>query len=293
MNVNFDLYRVFYIVVKSKSITKAAEKLFITQPAVSQSIKQLEKQLGGKLLFRTPKGIKLTPEGETFFEYIDKGYNFFVSAENKFNKFQTLDSGEIRIGASDTNCKYYLLPYLKKFNQKYPNVKIKVINRTTKDIINSLNYGEVDMGIINLPVKQRQNLNIKEIMSIQDCFVCSKKFYKPDSVKIEDFLKYPILLLEKGSITRKYIDDFFLLKGYNLQPEFELGSIDLLVDFALNGIGVSHVIKDFISKGLLNKSLFEVKLIPNIPKREIGLVTLKNFPLSKASKTFISYLDII
>ncbi|MEN8904981.1 MAG: LysR family transcriptional regulator [Clostridiales bacterium] len=293
MDINFDLYRVFYIVVKAKTISKAAEKLYISQPAVSYSISQLERKIGGRLLFRSPKGVTLTPDGEFIFKYIEQGYNFMIMAQNKFSELKNLGDGEIRIGAGDTLCKYYLLKYLEKFNKKYPGIKIKVINRTSPETLSLLQSGEIDMGIVNLPVKKTKNIRIMNLMEIQDCFVCSDKFKSESKISIKELISYPILLLEKGSITRKYIDDFFYLKGYRIIPEIEFGSIDLLVQFAKKGFGISHVIKDFVLDELDNNNLFEVKLMENIPKRKIGLITISNVPNSFVTNKFLEMLEFI
>jgi len=186
MEVNFELYKVFYNVAKEGQISAAAKKLFISQPAVSQSIKQLEEKLGGKVFFRTPKGMKLTSEGQILYKYIEKAYGFIIAGESKFQEMQNLQYGEIVIGASDTLCAHYLLPYLEKFHKEFPNIKIKVTNRTTYEILNLLKSGSVDLGILNLPIEQDKNLQIIETLALEDCFICGDKYYS-------DFLNYSIL----------------------------------------------------------------------------------------------------
>jgi len=290
MDINFDLFRIFYVVANSKSISNAAKELYITQPAVSQSIKQLEKKLGGRLFFRTKKGIILTPEGEHIFKYIEQANNFIVSAQIKFTEMQNLQSGEIRIGASDTLCKYYLLPYLETFHNKYPHIRIQITNRTTPETISLLESGKVDLGIINLPIENKKYFNITKIMDIEECFISGEKYKQMSKISIKKLITYPILLLEKGSITRTQVDLFFNSYGYEVVPEIELGSIDLLVKFAKINLGISYVIKNFIKDELEKSSIFEVKLAEKIPQRQIGLITLNNVPLSSVSKKFIQLL---
>lgn len=292
MDVNFDLYRIFYITAKAKSISNAAKELYISQPAVSQSIKQLEDKLGGRLFFRTPKGIVLTAEGEAVFKYIEQAYNFIITAQTKFSEMQNLINGEIKIGASDTLCKFYLLPYLQTFNKNYPDIRIQVTNRTTGETIKLLESGKVDFSIINLPIKTANHLKIIKGMTMQDCFVVGEKYKELASspIHIKQLIDYPVLLLEKGSNIRQFIDDYALGNEVSLVPEIELGSIDLLVEFARINLGIACAVKNFIPTELDTSKLYELQLIEKIPERNIGIVFLKDVPLSAAARRFIELL---
>jgi LysR family cyn operon transcriptional activator len=293
MNINFELYRVFYLVAQAGSISGAAKELYISQPAVSQAIKQLEEKLGGQLFLRTAKGIILTTEGEVLFGYIRQAYNLIMTAEHKFAAMQNLLNGEIKIGASDTLCRYYLIPHLEKFHRAYPEIRIQVTNRTTGEIVNQLKSGKVDLGIINLPLDNENQLLVKESGIIQDCFVggANYRFLAEQELSLQDLVKYPILLLDQGTVTRKFINRFLAGHGVTLVPEVELGSIDLLVEFAKIGLGLSLVVKSFISAELEQGNLFEIKLKEAIPPRKIGVATLKEVPLSAAARKFIEILE--
>ncbi|HYH02615.1 MAG TPA: LysR family transcriptional regulator [Bacillota bacterium] len=293
MNINFELYRVFYFVSKAGSISNAAKELYISQPAVSQAIKQLEEKLGGQLFFRTSKGIILTAEGEVLYKYIEQAYSFITTAEQKFAEMQNLLSGEIRIGASDTLCRYFLIPHLEKFHRDFPEIRIQVTNRTTAEIISQLKLGKVDLGIVNLPLETENQLVIKESGVIQDCFVAGPnyKFLADTEIALADLARYPLLLLDKGTVTRRYIDRFAAGYGITLLPEVELGSIDLLVEFAKIGLGISFVIKDYLATELAEQTLYEIKLREPISPRKIGIVTLKDVPLSAVAKKFIEILE--
>ena len=293
MSINLELYRVFVHVVKAGSISKAADSLYITQPAVSQAIKQLEEKLGGQLLFRTPKGIRPTREGEVVFQYAEQAYNFILTAENKFREMQNLMSGQIKISASDTLCMHYLAPYLGKFRSSYPKVHIQVTNRTTMETIELLKRGMADLGIINLPIDDDNQLLIREVLQVRDCFVSGERYKKAADYKIslKELTEYPLLLLEKTSNTRRSIDDFSKAHGITLEPEIELGSIDLLVQFAKTGLGIACVIRDFVTNEIENGELYEIKLTEEMPPRKIGIVTLKNVPVSAAVKRFSELLN--
>ncbi len=288
MNISMDWYKVFYHVAKEGQISKAAKKLFISQPAVSQSIKLLEDRLGGELFIRTQKGVVLTSEGEELFKFINTAFRYILNGEERFRELKNLDCGEIRIGASDTLCCHYLLDYFKIFHENYPKIKIHVFNKTSYEIIDSLKKGEIDLGFINLPVNIDTTLEIVSVEKLQDCFICGKTykdaFTKP--IHMNQLAKYPLLLLEKGTNMRKFLDHFFESLKITYSPEFELGSIDVLIKFATAGFGISFVTKNFVTKELKNKEVFIVDTIEPIPERAIGMVRLKDRSLSNATKIF-------
>lgn len=293
MIINTELYKTFFVVAQEGSISRAAELLFITQPAVSRAIQQLEEKSGCALFFRTPKGVKLTKEGSTLYQYIEQAFNFIQLGEKKLAEVKELEMGEVTIGVSDTICKHYLLPHLKSFNQTFPGVRIHVANHTTPVIIDMLKNGKIDLGIGNLPIDDK-SLIIKEIIEIQDCFVVGER-YKELAAKersITEVVNYPILLLDKGSNSRIYIDKYLADNQIVIQPEIELGNFELLVRFAAFNFGAACVIKNFIVDELDNSTLYEIKLKEPIPTRYIGIIYLKSLPLSAASKRLLSYLMV-
>lgn len=208
--MNTELCRTFYFAAKSGSISKAAEQLYITQPAVSRAIRQLEEDMHCTLFYRTPKGVKLTQEGEILFQHAQQAFNFFDAAEKRIRDVNSLLSGEIRIGASDTICKHFLVPYLKLYNTLHPGIKIHVICPTTYGIVELLKAGSIDFGLVNMPLTD-DRLVFSDIMAVQDCFVVGDKLrhlsFKFQS--LSDIVKHPLLLLERSSNSRAYIDAYF------------------------------------------------------------------------------------
>lgn len=290
--MNLELYRSFFYIAKYGSISKAAEKLFITQPAVSRAIRQLEDELGCALFTRTPRGVRLTQEGEILYKSVDQIFESLSAAQRKINALKNLFSGEVRIGASDTLCKHYLVPYLKLFNTLHPDVNIHVTCKTTPAIISHLKSGLIDFGIINMPRSDEQ-LEFKNILEIQDCFVVGEK-YRHLSNKMQplnEIAKHPLLLLERSSNSRIYIDSYFKDQSVDIIPAFELDNMDLLVHFAKYDFGIACVIKNFIEDELENGSLHEIKPIERIPARSIGIAWLKEVPLSAASVELIEILS--
>lgn len=293
MNINLELYKVFYYVVRTGSISRAAQVLYISQPAVSQSIKLLESRLGGQLFFRTPKGIKLTPEGEVLYTYIEQGYNLIMIAESKFTEVFNLEAGEVRVGASDMTLRFFLLPFLEEFHRLYPKVKIKVTNGPTPETLDSLKKGLIDFGVISLPSTADEHVCISESMEIQDCFVASTKFSQLSSsmISLDKLSTYPIILLEKGTSTRRYIDNFTTQHGVILNPEIELATSDLIVQFAIRGLGIACVVRNFADNAIMDGSLFEINMQEKIPPRKIGIATLKNAPASPSSRKLLDLIN--
>lgn len=292
MSVRLDLYKIFCEVAKCESFSKAAKVLFMTQPAVSQAIMQLEEELGMRLFTRIPKGVILTNEGQILFEYANSAMNLISVGEKKVQESKNLMVGELKIGVGDTISRYFLLPYLEKFHNGYPNIKLKVVNRTTLELCTLLKSGEVDIAICNLPIKD-SSLEVKELIEIHDVFVYGEKYKKNLStpLTLEEIAKFPLILLEPKSNSRQYVEKYILSKGIRIKPEIELGSHELLLEFAKINLGVSCVIREFSQEYLQAGVLYEVQTIEEIPKRSIGVCSLKSVSLSPASEKFVDLLE--
>lgn len=289
---NLDLYRVFYTVGKNGSFSKAAKELFITQPAISQAIKQLEEELETNLFHRTPKGVSLTAEGANLFDYIESAMNLISIGEEQLADFKNLKIGELKIGVGDTISRFFLLPYLEKFHKNYPNIKFKIMNGTTFELISTLKKGEIDIAICNFPIND-SSLEQIQCKEIQDTFVYGNDYDEifSEPIHLKDLSEYPLLLLDPYSNSRQYVEDYLLSQGVRISPEFELGSHDLLLEFAKINLGIACVIREFSQDYLQQGILKEVKFIEGIPKRSIGICYPKNVPLTAASKRFIEIIE--
>ncbi len=292
VSAKLDLYKTFCVVAKMKSFSKAAKVLYMTQPAVSQLIMQLEREVDTRLFNRTPKGVTLTNEGSLLFEYANSAINLIEVGEEKLLEFKNLTAGELRIGVGDTISKYFLLPYLERFRTKYPNVKIKIVNGTTFELRARLKSGEVDIAICNLPIDD-ETLEIRPCLDIHDIFVYGDKYKKVLSklVHLKDLVKFPLIFLEPNSNSRSYVEDFLVSEGVTMSPEFELGSHDLVVEFAKVNMGIACVTKEFVQTELERGLLTEVQLFKEIPKRSVGICYLKSVPLSPASTRFVEIIE--
>ncbi|ROR27346.1 DNA-binding transcriptional LysR family regulator [Mobilisporobacter senegalensis] len=293
MNVNLEYYKIFYYVAKLNGITNAAEELCISQPAVSQAIKQLEKTLGSKLFIRTPKGARLTPEGEVLYSYIKRGYEYIKLGENTFQKMLDLEQGEIRIGASDMTLEFYLLPYLEKFHESYPKIKVTVTNAPTPETIEYLYAGKIDFGIVSTPFDVKPEITVTKVKEIEDIFIGGSKFgeLKKRIVEYKELENLPIICLEHNTSTRKYIDEYLLENKVILKPEFELATSDMIVQFAMRNLGLGCVVKDFASKYLETGEVFEIEFTKKIPKRHICTIMSTKNPISTAAKILLDMME--
>ncbi len=286
--INYELYKVFYLAAKTGSLTQAARTLYLTQPSVSHAIKQLETSLGATLFSRGAKGVELTQEGSVLYAYIEQAHKFIALAEDKMAELSNLDSGELRIGGSDSLFKHYLLPYLEAYRLAHPGIAVRLVHGTTPELIASLKEGAIDLGVVRLPIADPQ-LEVKPGIELQDCFVAGARFeaLKGRKLSMQELLRHPIILFSRNSRARSAITDLFRRHGHELTAQIEVGSVDLLLEFARKGLGISFVTREFAARSLGDGSLFEIGLDVELPPSQVGFMTLRNMPLSKAAKRFI------
>ena len=291
MDINYELYKVFYHVANTLSFSEASKQLFISQSAVSQSIKVLEKKLNQPLFIRSTKRVQLTPEGEILLKHIEPAMNLIRQGENQLLEANTLNGGQLRIGASDTICRYYLVPYLKDFHRRYPNVHIKVTNQTSIACAKLLESGQVDFAITNYPNSGLSNTqNVRIIREFRDVFVANDEYkeLKVKTVSLKDLKQFPILMLDRKSTTSEFLHSMFQRHQLDLVPEIELSSNDLLIDLARIGLGVAFVPDYCIPDN--ERSLFKVQIEEELPTRQIVVASNDSLPISQAAKQFMEML---
>jgi DNA-binding transcriptional LysR family regulator len=291
--INWELYKVFCFAARSGSLSEAAKQLYITQPSVSHSVKLLEEQLGLQLFSRVPRGVELTKDGAMLYSYLEHAYSFIAMAEEKTKELTSFSGGEIKIGGSDSLVKHFLLPFLESFHREFPGIQINLVHGTTPEIMKHLKEGRIDLGLVRLPV-QDEALHFEEGIVLQDCFVAGPKYKElmDHTVSMEELVRYPIILFSSDSHSRQFVTSLFREHGLTLTPEIELGSVDLLIEFAKIGFGISFVAREFVTKELKDGSLFEIKLREPIPPTKTGIVTLKKMSLSKAASEFAARMNL-
>lgn len=291
MDINYELYKVFYHVAATLSFSEASKQLFISQSAVSQSIKVLEKKLNQTLFIRSTKKVQLTPEGEILLKHVEPAINLIQKGENQLLEANTLNGGQLRIGASDTICRYYLIPYLNRFHKAYPNVHIKVTNQTSIECAHLLENGQVDFIITNYPNSGLSNSqNVRVINEFHDVFVANQEYFplKGETVSLQKLQTYPILMLDRKSTTSEFLHHMFQREQLDLVPEIELSSNDLLIDLARIGLGIAFVPDFCIPEN--DKDLFIVTLTEKMPARQMIVAYNESLPVSQASKQFMDMM---
>ncbi|MEF9955112.1 MAG: LysR family transcriptional regulator [Clostridium sp.] len=291
MDINYELYKVFFHVASTLSFSEASKQLFISQSAVSQSIKVLEKKLDQTLFIRSTKRVQLTPEGEILLKHIEPAMNLIKKGENQLLEANTLNGGQLRIGASDTICRYFLIPFLSHFHSMYPGIHIKVTNRTSIECARLLENGQVDFIITNYPNSGLSNTHsVQPIKEFSDVFVANEAYFPLNGhiVTLKELQTYPILMLDRKSTTSEFLHTMFQKHQLDLVPEIELSSNDLLIDLARIGLGIAFV-PDFCIPQQ-NKELFILQLEETLPTRQLVIVHNETVPVSQAARQFMDQL---
>ena len=280
MNFDFDmnLYKVFYVVAKNNSFSKAADELFVTQPSVSYSIKQLEDRLNIKLFKRNHKGIKITPEGKEVFEYVKKSYNDISVGERGLKENRDLKTGKISIGVQSHIGRCFLFPYLEEFHEKYPNIEINISSRNTSELIKLLENNDIDFVIDTSPIEtEYSNLVIEPLMELEHCFVCEKDYpIKNKDMTIQDLKDYSLILPVKRSTPRKQLTKLLIDKDIELKPFITIETTEMLIDAVKKNMGIGYVMRNAIEEELKCKELEEISVNIQLPKLLLNLVYIDN-----------------
>lgn len=292
MNINIELYKIFYYVAKNKNITKAANELLISQPGISKAIKNLEEQLECSLFIRSKSGVVLTDEGKVFYEQIRQAMEIINSAEEKIKEMTNLEYGYLNIGTSNTLTKSFLLPFIENFHKRYPKIKITIFTNQTAELIRKLRNGIIDFIIFNMPYNVPNDFECYKLKDVHDCFIANNNFeeLKNKIIPLKELNSYPLILIAKGSNTRDSLDNFTTSLGFNFYPEMELSSYSLVTEFAKIGLGIGIATMEYFDKDIEENSLFCIKTEPELPTRQIGVMYLKSKSLSKCSTQFLEML---
>ncbi len=289
MKTKLDYYKIFYETARYASFSKAAQRLYISQSAISQCIQQLETDLNAQLFVRSRRGVTLTKEGNILFQKVESALQSIEQGENLLERAQHLESGELTIAAGDTITSHYLLPYLEEFHKRYPDIRIEMANSYSQHMIQLVKEGKADLAFVNLPVHDDE-LTIEPCLEIHDIFVCNPEYKTKSSYTWGDIADETLILLEKNSNSRINLEREFKNRGINLKPQIEIAAHELLIRFASIHLGVACVIEEF-SKERLNAGLIKkMNLTPPLPSRSIGCAYMKNSPLSIAAHGFLELI---
>lgn len=294
MEQNLSTYRIFFEVAKQGNISKAAESLYISQPAISKTIVRLEDNLNVKLFKRNSRGVSLTEEGEVLFRHVQEAIHHIEEAENALQKMKDYHIGHIDIGASTTLCRYILLPYLKKFMEEFPNIQINLKNQDSAKNIQVLEAQDIDIALVAIPKHLSPNQKVILEQEVEDIFVASPKYIENLKAlhgnNFSLFQNATVMLMDDKNVSRHYIDMYIRENQLDFKQVIALNTMDLLIDFAKIDMGISCVIRSFVEKDLENGSLVQIDIAPPIPRRKIGFMYHAN-NCSKSLESFLSFLE--
>lgn len=294
MNINYEYYKIFYTVALYGNITKAANFLYISQPAVTKSLQKLETELGITLFNRSPKGVTLTENGKIFYEFVKNGVESFMNGEHKLTSLKNLETGTIKIGASSTVTRYFLVRFIEKFHTLYPNIDISITNHLTHTLISDLKKGSLDILIVNLPMLEAdEDLSITPCATLHDCFAGNLEYKNKilEKISLNNLVSnYPIVTQKEPSNTRAFLNSLMEKNKIAFHPQFDIVSYGLVKDFAKMGLGIAYITKEFAKEELENDLLYEIPIKETIPTRNLGIVLPKNMISSFATQKLIEII---
>ena len=292
MLANFEYYKVFYFCARYRSITTAASKLCLSQPAVTKTIKNLETVLGCKLFFRSKKGVSLTPKGQILYNKICPACELIFSAETDLDAANAQVSGNIRVAASETACRLWLIPKLQHFHNMYPQVHVEVHYLPSLDIMQAQRETDppFDFAVINSPYISFKDTECTELADIEDTFVCGRAFRQlaEHEVTLEELREYPLVLMPTGTSTRQWVDNHFAKHNIQLTPTFEMATLSLIKHSIMENLGIGTVPYECAREEIANGTMYRVRLSDPLPGRKIMLITSTTHPLGVAANTFLN-----
>lgn len=294
MNSNFEYYKIFYYVAKYENLTKAATALKTSQPAVTRTIHKLEGELGCRLFTRSKTGMKLTPEGRTFYGYVAAGCAQFFKGENDLSNLISLENGTIYISATETALHCYLFQAMEEFNSLYPNVRFKILNNSTTESVNAVKEGKVDLAFVSANLQVAKPLRMKILRKYRDILIAGKRFEElkagKEELSLKELVSYPWISLTAETITRRFLNEYFEKNGLTFMPDMELATTDMILPAVRHNLGLGFIPAEFADAELESGQVFEIKVKEKLPERNIILIYDMEYPQSIAAKEFQKFL---
>ncbi len=294
MNSNFEYYKIFYYVAKYENLTKAAMALKTSQPAVTRTIHKLEGELGCRLFTRSKTGMKLTPEGRTFYGYVAAGCAQFFKGENDLSNLISLENGTIYISATETALHCYLFQAMEEFNSLYPNVRFKILNNSTTESVNAVKEGKVDLAFVSANLQVAKPLRMKILRKYRDILIAGMRFEElkagKEELSLKELVSYPWISLTAETITRRFLNEYFEKNGLTFAPDMELATTDMILPAVRHNLGLGFIPAEFADAELKSGQVFEIKVKEKLPERNIILIYDMEYPQSIAAKEFQKFL---
>ena len=289
MNSNFEYYKIFYYVAKYENLTKAATALKTSQPAVTRTIHKLEGELGCRLFTRSKTGMKLTPEGRTFYSYVSAGCAQFFKGESDLKDRLSLEKGTISISATETALHCYLFQAMEEFSRKYPKVHFQILNNSTRDSIQAVRDGKVDMAVVSsLPLHMGDPLKMKVLRSYREILIGGPRFeqLKGRKCSLRELSDLPWISLTSEAISRNFLNSYFLQYGLTFSPDLELATTDLILPAVRHNLGIGFIPEEIAAEDLKAGVVFAIDLEEAFPERNVLMIRDSEYPLSVAAKAF-------
>ena len=294
MNSNFEYYKIFYYVAKYENLTKAATALKTSQPAVTRTIHKLEGELGCRLFTRSKTGMKLTPEGRTFYGYVAAGCAQFFKGENDLSNLISLENGTIYISATETALHCYLFQAMEELNSLYPNVRFKILNNSTTESVNAVKEGKVDLAFVSANLQMAKPLRMKILRKYRDILIAGMRFEElkagKEELSLKELVSYPWISLTAETITRRFLNEYFEKNGLTFAPDMELATTDMILPAVRHNLGLGFIPAEFADAELKSGQVFEIKVKEKLPERNIVLIYDMEYPQSIAAKEFQKFL---
>ena len=294
MNSNFEYYKIFYYVAKYENLTKAATALKNSQPAVTRTIHKLEGELGCRLFTRSKTGMKLTPEGRTFYGYVAAGCAQFFKGENDLSNLISLENGTIYISATETALHCYLFQAMEEFNSLYPNVRFKILNNSTTESVNAVKEGKVDLAFVSANLQVAKPLRMKILRKYRDILIAGKRFEElkagKEELSLKELVSYPWISLTAETISRRFLNEYFEKNSLTFTPDMELATTDMILPAVKHNLGLGFIPAEFADSELKSGQVFEIKVKEKLPERNIILIYDMEYPQSIAAKEFQKFL---
>ena len=294
MNSNFEYYKIFYYVAKYENLTKAATALKTSRPAVTRTIHKLEGELGCRLFTRSKTGMKLTPEGRTFYGYVAAGCAQFFKGENDLSNLISLENGTIYISATETALHCYLFQAMEEFNSLYPNVRFKILNNSTTESVNAVKEGKVDLAFVSANLQVAKPLRMKILRKYRDILIAGKRFEElkagKEELSLKELVSYPWISLTAETISRRFLNEYFEKNSLTFTPDMELATTDMILPAVKHNLGLGFIPAEFADSELKSGQVFEIKVKEKLPERNIILIYDMEYPQSIAAKEFQKFL---
>ncbi|WP_130861559.1 LysR family transcriptional regulator [Bacilliculturomica massiliensis] len=293
LSINFESYKVFYLVASRSSMTLAAEALYLTQPAVSKSIHHLEEAFGCPLFLRTQKGMVLTEEGRELYHYIAQAYENIIKGQKRVCQMMNMEAGSIRVGTDEMTVHFDLLPRLERFNSEYPKIKMDISSYRRQELLRAIREGEIDFGVVMCQNENFEGFDIIQLNQVQYSFIVGRQYeyMRERTWTLAHILEYPIISLVSDMSARKHLDEFFTEQGLEFEPDIELTTTTLIVPFAERNLGVGIVARNFAEDSIRAGRIFELQVKPPLPQQTTCILIDKKNTISMAARRFLSQFD--